>query len=387
MNPMPKKKIAGFTLIELMIAMAVTMVLLGAAVTTFRDASQSNQMVTEAADMTDNLRGGLNLIVQDLQQAGTGIPTGGIPIPYTPNGSTTAPCGTTPPPNRPVLTGAFTFPQCNSVLPSIEPGQAKGPLITAPDATAGNVNNPNSFTDEITVLYADNTAGLDLKPVNQPATANPPSPGCPNGSMRLTGTLLQVTFDVNCVNLNNAGITVQTGDLVMFNNSLGTTVMTVTSVAGQTLSFAPGDPLNLNGRTDPNGTINQLMPTGCGGAPACFPPTIATRVWMITYYLDNITSPPFVRLVRQVNFNAPTPVGETLENMQFTYNFVDGVTNPSNQPIVPVGNSEAQIRSVNVFLGARSSYMVHRGSKVTYARNNLVTQVSLRSMAYYDRYQ
>jgi hypothetical protein len=107
---------------------------------------------------------------------------------------------------------------------------------------------------------------------------------------------------------------------------------------------------------------------------------------MVSYYLDNVTSPPFVRLIRQINFNTPTPVGETLENMQFTYNYVDGATNPSNQPGIPTGNNESQIRSVNVFLGARSSYMVHQGGKSLYARNNLVTQVSLRSMAYRDRY-
>jgi hypothetical protein len=79
-------------------------------------------------------------------------------------------------------------------------------------------------------------------------------------------------------------------------------------------------------------------------------------------------------------------VGETLENMQFTYNYVDGATNPSNQPGIPAGNNESQIRAVNVFLGARSSYMTHQGNKSIYARNNLVTQISLRSMAYRDRY-
>ena len=42
-----------------MIAMAVTMILLYAAVVAFRDASQTNQVVTQSADMSDNLRVGL----------------------------------------------------------------------------------------------------------------------------------------------------------------------------------------------------------------------------------------------------------------------------------------------------------------------------------------
>ena len=72
--------------------------------------------------MSDNLRSALNLIQTDLQQAGSGIPTGGIPIPYTSNNSSTNPCGTTPPPNRPVLGGDTTFPACHSTFPGVEPG-------------------------------------------------------------------------------------------------------------------------------------------------------------------------------------------------------------------------------------------------------------------------
>ena len=61
-----KRKLAGYTLIELMIAMSVTMVLLYAALHAFKDASQSSKQISLASDMTDNLRAGLNLIQQDL---------------------------------------------------------------------------------------------------------------------------------------------------------------------------------------------------------------------------------------------------------------------------------------------------------------------------------
>jgi len=387
MKTNPKKTIAGFTLIEMMIAMAVTLVLLYAAVLTFRDANSSNQVVTQAADMTENFRSALNSIELDLQQAGTGIPVGGINIPYTSNGSSTSPCSTTPAVNRPQLGGKTTFPVCNSTLPAVEPGNMLGPAITAPDATSGTVANPGSITDEITVLYADNTLGLSNDPVNKPATASPYNPGCPGGSLKLSGTTLTVTFDSTCVNLNPSttnGVSMQVGDLVMFTNTLGTALLTVTGISGQTLTFASSDPFNLNGRTETSGTIQQMETGGasCGGAPSCFPPTLATRVWMISYYLDNVTAPPYVRLIRQVNMNAPAPVGETLENLQFTYNFVDGVTNPVNQPSVPSGNSESQIRSVNVYLAARSSYKVREGNQTLFARTNLQTQVSLRSLAY-----
>lgn len=391
MKTTTKHKVAGFTLVELLVAMGITMVLLYAAVSAFRDASYSNQVVTSAADMTDNLRAGINMIELDLQQTGSGLPSTGIPIPYTSNGSSAAPCSTTTAVNRPVLNGVGTFPLCNQNLPAIEPGNALGPLITAPDATAGNVSNPNSFTDEITVVYKDNTIALDTKPINQPATPGPPaSPGCPLGSINAQTTTVSIAFDPTCADINpadNGGILIQPGDLIWITNSVGGALLTVSTVAPPTITFAPHDAFNLNGRSDTSGTINQMQTSaGCGGKPACFPPTTAMRVVMVSYYLDNTSSPPYIRLIRQVNFKTPTPVGETLENLQFTYNFVDGLTNPSNQPGVPSGNSESNIRSVNVYLGARSTYMVKNGNKSVYARNNLMSQVSLRSMAFVNRY-
>ena len=261
-----------------------------------------------------------------------------------------------------------------------------GPAITAPDASSGTPLNPNSITDEVTMLYADNAAGLDGLPINQPATPGPPaSPGCPNGKLKITGSTLVVTIDPTCLNLQNNANNVQIniGDLIMFSNSLGNALLYVSAVntGANTITFSSGDPFDLNGRTDSGGTINQLQSGGV------FPVTLATRIWMISYYLDNVSSPPYVRLIRQVNFNTPTPVGETLENLQFTYNFIDGATNPSNQVTVPTGNSESNIRSVNVYLGARGARPVWQGSKSIYARTNLMTQVSLRSLSAINRYK
>jgi len=92
-----------------------------------------------------------------------------------------------------------------------------------------------------------------------------------------------------------------------------------------------------------------------------------------------------VRLVRRVNFNPGQPVGEVFESLQFLYNFVDGATNPANQPSVPATNSESQIRSVNVYAGTRTTSRP-LGIK-NYGHFSLMTQVCLRSMAYVNRYQ
>jgi hypothetical protein len=224
---------------------------------------------------------------------------------------------------------------------------------------------------------------MNAKPVN--------GTGCPNGSINATGS--SVTFDSACFNLATlavSGVQINPGDLIMFSNTNGNALQTVTAASGQTLTFSSGDAFGLNGKTASatGGTILQLQnytvdASGNKVYNGTYPLTQATRVWMVTYYLDNTTDVTHVRLIRQVNFNPGQPVGETLENLQFTYNFNDGIM--TNQPAVPSGYSENLIRSVNVYLATRSTSKLVQNGK--YARENFQTQVSLRSMAYVSRYQ
>jgi hypothetical protein len=263
-------------------------------------------------------------------------------------------------------------------LPAIEPGNALGPTVTSPDGTSG------PKTDVVTIMYADNTLAMDAKPIN--------GASCPGGSITATGS--SITFDPACVTIGAAGIPVNPGDLLMIynaNNSNGV-LQYVSAVGGQVLTFNTGDPFNLNGRTasETNGTIKQLQNLTAGVPNGTYPPTNCTRIWMITYYLDTTTDPKHPRLMRAVNFNAPQPVAETFENLQFAYNFDDGTTNPVNQFVVPAvpaptGDNENQIRSVNIYLGARSTTTAALTGQ--YVRTNLKTQVALRSMAYFNTYK
>jgi type II secretory pathway pseudopilin PulG len=372
------KKKSGFTIVEMIIGMAITMIALAAAVLAFKDSTKANTNVTQASDMSDNLRAGLNLVVQDLIQTGTGIPTGGISIPNTINA---AGCNVGKPVNRPPAVLGLTFqgpnstsPGCNVILPAVEPGNGLGPTVTSPDGTSGPA------TDIITIMYADNTLALVQKPINGAA--------CPAGSIAANGS--SITFDPACVTIGGAGIPVNSGDLLMIyngNNPNGI-LQTVTSVSGSTLNFAAGDAFNLNGRTttEANGTILSLQNLTAGKPNGTYPGTSCTRIWMITYYLDKTTDPAHPRLMRAVNFNTPQPVAETLENLQFAYNFADGSSPaPVNQFSVPAGDTENQIRSVNIYMGARSTNTAATSSQ--YVRTNLATQVALRSMAYFNNYK
>src|SRR5882762_7937405 len=159
------KKKSGFTIVELLIGMAVTMVALAAAFLMFRDSTKANTNITQTSGMSDNMRAGLNLIVQDLIQTGTGIPTGGISIP-----------------NSAANEG------CNVILPAIEPGNGLGPTVTSPDGTSGPA------TDIITIMYADNTLAMDQKPIISTTT----TPPC-NGTIAPDGS--KITFDPACVTI------------------------------------------------------------------------------------------------------------------------------------------------------------------------------------------
>jgi hypothetical protein len=134
------------------------------------------------------------------------------------------------------------------------------------------------------------------------------------------------------------------------------------------------------------------------------PQSKATRIRMITYYLDATTDAQRPRLVRRMGNGDPLTFNNTLgtavafdvENLQITYDLADGATNPANVRMTaadlagtgrcaPNPCSRNQIRKVNVLLAARSRAMM-KGTR-QFLRNRLQTQISLRSLAFVDRYQ
>jgi prepilin-type N-terminal cleavage/methylation domain-containing protein len=380
------KKQAGFTMVEFMVAMGITLVIFAAAVGAITSTMRSNQNVALTADLNDNLRASLNLVRQDIVLAGEGIPAGGISIP-TGAGITV---------NRP---GPVALKFQQTFLPALSLGTALGPTVPIL-VKAGVAPVGGAPSDIITLIYQDNTwdnnpadnklTALDSAPITRVAVGA--TPAC-NGNITAIGDA--VTFDANCVDMSKARVPVQPGDLIMFSNINGTALQTVTSIAGQVVSFAKNagvDKFGLNQTGAAQGTITQLQDKVPGSSPVAFipgsyPPTTATRIWMISYYLDIATDPQHYRLVRQVNFNPTQPVAEIIEGLQFTYNFVDANVPPTifaNSTTVPVGLTENNIRSVNLFLGARANNP--SGPNSAYIRDNMKTQISVRSLAYFNKY-
>ena len=330
----------GFSLMEMMISTFLTLVVLATCLGALSDGLQMHENAGLASEMHHNARSAMNAMTRDFIQAGQGIPTGGVPIP---NGAG-ATAIVRPGP------GSLTFDSTWQTLPAVASGNAIGP------------NLQGRQTDLVTILYADTTLDLDASPLQSMAG---------NGSAMTVDAGTDITLSGN-------GLAV--GDLIMFSNAMGQTVQMITSVSGgQTVSFAPSDSMNLNQPSAPGGSITQLQ-----DGPSSYPPTTATRIRMMTYFVDDsVADSP--RLMRVMNNESPRPVAMEIEDLQLTYDLVDGSTNPSAvaEPVAPY--SEHQIRKANLAIQSRS-YKVHQVTD-QYQRHLLTSQVSLRNLSFFDRYQ
>lgn len=338
---MRKRTDAGFTVAEMLIAMALTALVIGAAIETFNRAIGLFGVSRRVSETDETLQAAMSMMVRDLIQTGRGIPLGGIPIPSG-NGSAAI---VRPGP------GALRFnPAVQTTVPAISPGGGLGPAV---------IGVP---TDVVNLWYADQTLNLAQYPLASIAA---------NGQT--------ITVDSRTSIGGATGLRV--GDIILFSNPLGSAMAMITNLpGGQQAVLAAGDPLGLNQPNATQGTILNLQ-----SAPGVYPPTTATRVNMITYYIDDMTDPTVPRLVRQINAGQPLAIALGAENLQFSYDFVDGVNNPANQENVPNGNSANQIRKVTLFLATRSSDKNPQTND--FFRNSMGTEVGLRSLSYVNRYQ
>jgi len=394
------KREAGFTMVEMLIAMAVMLIIVATALGTLTQAIYATEGIGLMADTEENLRAGMNYISRDLIQAGEGIPQEGITIPN--NGTTSAL-------NRPgpVISPAVgTFDTALRALPPVIAGYRLGPTTS----TSGNAS------DIVTILYADTTlVDKNNHWLNEyPIAGSGGTSGCatgnaspdPQGTITTSTSNTVVTFDKSCIIINNGNTGINPGDLIMLqnNNTIGSdanftssdadtsnntgsvALLTVSAIStsANSITFSSGDAFNLNNSGLTRGTIAQIQLTA--GPPPTYPTTTATRVWMITYYIDNSnTQRPM--LMRQVNLNTAQPVGEVIENFQIFYDILNaGATPPSVTTGVesPTDTQLPSIRDAYVVLFARSEFPYSQSG--TYFRNNLSSVVSMRGVDFYNEF-
>jgi prepilin-type N-terminal cleavage/methylation domain-containing protein len=352
----------GFTLIELLVAVALGLIVLAATTRLFKDGMDATFMVSETSEMQQNARASLNLIAKDASMAGSGLPSGGLALPFgvgsTPSFFAVSPAKAWLANNT--YPGNFMFP--------IIPGPVNGIETGGPATMAATGATP----DAITLIYSDYAFPLNQFTVAFPA-ANP------NGDLI---TLTPPAVPPAGFPAIQSPTGIQVGDLILLSNNVGYAVGEVTGIApngaSTNIAFANLDPLRINQSGAAQGNIKSIM----AGAP-----TVATRIWAITYFIEVPAAatgqPP--RLMRQVSGQAPQPVADNIIGLTITYDLCNGTNGPNcsgiaNPLLAPF--SPSQIHKVNIQLMGQTLISLGNKSWSTV----LTTAVSTRSLSFKDRY-
>jgi hypothetical protein len=317
----------------------------------------------------------MDLMVRDLLQVGQGLPAGRVV--FIPSGPNAQPIRLPGPPGT-----AFDAAGATE-LSAVTARPGAGPVVNGRATDVLMTLAVDSAFDEMRLTAFDANGGRIVVGL----------PGCCGA---VTNGLANIT--------DGGPDDITPGDLLMLKKSSYSTLVQVTRVVNQQVFFDAGDSLNLNQGAGVDGTGADLFASAPETYTNGLSPTMASRVRMITYYVDATTDPARPRLVRRMNNGDPvvfsnlmgTVVAFDIEGLQITYDLADGVNNPANVRFDaadldgtgacnPDPCSTNNVRKVNVALSGRSRIPM-RGTQ-QFFRNTLVTQVSLRSLAFVDRYR
>jgi prepilin-type N-terminal cleavage/methylation domain-containing protein len=374
-------KTRGFTLMELMISMALGLLILGSALLMYKQAVNGEFVTSEKSEMQQDFRAAANLMQRDISMAGSGslgqaglaansigLPTGtGSTVPVYPCSATACTYVNGTSVAYPTVSGA---PYLYSIMPGYDLG------IT--------VNAATGASDIITVAYADANLMLNCYvytvtsattvtfqlPTTLPATCIlPPYPS--------TVTAPPV--------LNDPVVGLQPGDYIVFGQAAAGVVTNITVAspasgysAAYTVTFNSGDPGHIDQPTITNGTLKSLV---SGSASTLS----AVRMLIITYYLDispidGVTP----RLMRIQNGKTPVPVAENVTNLKFSYDVDNGGVVTANLPSLTAGITPNMITKVNILhMTIRSQ--LHGASG--YQGLDLQTSICARNLTMGQEYQ
>lgn len=357
----PRSSAAGYTLLELLVSMGIMTIVMAATLGGLSNAMKANDAVLNQAGMNASIRAGMDLMVRDMLQVGSGLPPGHVIL--IPSGAGATPVRLPGPPGTNLTLNAGDLD-----IGAVVPLPGAGPTVAG------------VATDVIVTLTADNSF------LNVPITA---------------ATASTVTIGAG-PNLTSGPDIVVPGQLMMLMKGSVTTLVQVTAVNTSTrvLTFADNDSLNLNQSAAAAGNLPALNAADPANTPSA---VNISRIRMISYYVDATTDPSHPRLVRRVNNGHQTTFDNTLgnavaldiENLQFAFDLV-ATGNPANVKMTasdragtgrcnPDPCMEAQIRKVNIALTGRSQN-ANNGANRAF-RNTLVSQVSFRGLAFVDRYR
>jgi prepilin-type N-terminal cleavage/methylation domain-containing protein len=369
----------GFTLLELMVSMAIGLIVLGAGLQIYSSVMRATFVSSERSEMQQDFRAAANLLQRDISMAGSGA-LGQQGLAANSVGLASGTGSTVP-------VYPCSLSTCNYIggAPVAYPGAPAAPLIYSitPGYDLGiTVNATEGPTDIITISYADANLALSCYtvdvvsstvvtfelPTPLPATCVPPyTPGWTPPA------------------LNAAGVGLQAGDLILFSTTAAGVVTAVTTTAvtssaysaAYQVTFNTGDPGHVNQPAIAAGTLKQLA-TGISATIS------AVRLLQITYYLDispidGVTP----RLMRIQSGRLPSPVAEGVSCLKFSYDVDNNGVITTNQTSMPATVTPNMITKVNILhMSLRSQLKGTTG----YQSIDLQTSISARNLTMGQEY-
>lgn len=331
---------SGFSLLELMVAMAIFLIISASVWGLLRAAQQGRTTVTEQTQLAKNVRISLNLISRDAYNAGYGYPAASTVILADNRISTT-----------------LGIPTDSDTTRDTVP-----PVISGNNITLNTFNlAPNTRTDQATFLFKDQTfnAGSGFSQPLQIATRSTTS----GGVVELASTSGNSSCRIN--------------DLYILTGQTGSTLGIATGLTGaSTIQFANGDALSFN-QTGLAGVLNTISATSI------------YRVRMVTYFVTadgTLTRREYVNVQPTASF-VDQPLVYNVENFQIQYVMDNGTVsdNPSAGPDGVAGNGDdvqlnlTAVRQIRLTVSVKSTEKNSIGQPFT---ETMTTTVSTRNLGY-----
>lgn len=346
-NPCGTNTESGFTILEVIISMAIFLIVTGTIWGILNISQKSRTTVNEKVQLTQNVRFALNIIGRDTYNAGFGYPD-----------------------NTTVVLKNTSVSSLLGIPPDTDNTRdTVPPIIAGNDVTTNTFNtNPGVLTDQVTMLFKDSTfnpVGAAGKEVSQPLNIN-------------AATTVDEIDEIVPVSGNIANTAVN--DILIVVGNAGSTIGVVTALeTPNKVKFSNLDVLDFN-------------QTNTGFLRRIVTPASMFRVRMVTYF----TTPDGVLTRREFANNTNStatsnfvdqPLVYGVENFQIQYVLDDGTLsdNPAAGPDGRLGTEDdsqailEQIRQIRFTVSVRSTESDAAGNPY---RTTMTTTFSTRNLGY-----
>ncbi len=389
-SPSGRHSAAGFSLVELLTAMALSLLMFAMTFVLVQQLDNTADVVGSVSDVNQNLRAAVNMVSRDLSTAGENIPLGGIPLPYG---------GTATSIKRP-YPSTLTFP-----------APLSGSALYMSVLIAGNGLGPSQgsgstaiSTDVVSMIGVNQSSSFNQTVVS---TTSPNKPTFSSTSATITVSTTAAAY-------------VSPGQLVMLRNANASCLLTVSSVNTTTgvITFTHGDTTNdlmgvnqfptvsgTNGSITSgptSGTILQLetATVNSGKTTYAWPTTLtAYPISMVTYYVDSST--PERNLVKLTSMGASGCAAVSCANvvalgidvMQVLYSLsppatLNGVTSDPTENPWPTStdttNTPNDIRKVVLNIVGETNHKNFANSQ--WYSKGIKNAVTIQNLDYYNKY-